>query len=165
MRKILAKLTGKDWTALGGLTAACLGLAVYGIACTRDALDLWYPSLQKPAWAPPIWLLGAVWMLMFATLATAAGQVWRSAPGDELPGPVALFVVELALHAAWLWLFFDRQLPGIAFIELIVLWLVGLAMAGSFARRSKLAAFLVAPHLAWVAYIGAINFAIWSSNG
>ena len=50
------------------------------------------------------------------------------------------------------------------FFWLIAYWLLILGTALSFARRSRAAGWLMAPYLAWVAFAGYLNFAVWQLN-
>lgn len=46
----------------------------------------------------------------------------------------------------------------------MVLWVLILAMAGSFASVSRLAGRLQIPYLLWVAFAGYLNAAVWVLN-
>ncbi len=71
---------------------------------------------------------------------------------------------QLVLNAAWSGLFFAMQSPGIAFAEIIVLWVAIAATLVSFGRVSLGAAYLLVPYLIWVTYAGALNGVIWTMN-
>jgi len=49
-------------------------------------------------------------------------------------------------------------------LEIVVLWAAIAATMIAFSRRSKLAAWLFAPYLAWVSFAAALNFAVWRLN-
>jgi tryptophan-rich sensory protein len=53
---------------------------------------------------------------------------------------------------------------GLAFAEIIILWLVLAATMRSFWRARKPAGVLLAPYLAWVSFAAALNFTIWQMN-
>jgi tryptophan-rich sensory protein len=91
-----------------------------GSLATTSNIPNWYAGLAKPSWTPPSWIFGPVWTLLYISMATAAWLVWRQ--GGLCQWPVALFAVQLALNAAWSWLFFGYHAPGTAFIEIIVLF-------------------------------------------
>ena len=48
--------------------------------------------------------LGWLWLDAAAGLVVAAWLVWRETDWDGFTGPLALFVVQLVLNAAWSWL-------------------------------------------------------------
>jgi benzodiazapine receptor len=53
---------------------------------------------------------------------------------------------------------------GLAFAEIIMLWLVLAATLGLFWRVRKAASALLMPYLAWVSFAAALNFTIWRLN-
>ena len=118
----------------------------------------WYASLQKPAWNPPSWLFGPVWTALYLGMAVAAWRVWsvgRAGPA------LALHVLQLALNAAWSWLFFGLHRPDLAFAEILVLWVAILATTVAFFRKDSLAGWLLVPYLAWVGFAAFLNFTLW----
>jgi len=64
----------------------------------------------------------------------------------------------------WSLLFFNRQAFGLAFIWLVLLWVLVLAMILSFAKTDRRAALLQIPYLLWVTFAGYLNFAVWQLN-
>jgi tryptophan-rich sensory protein len=78
--------------------------------------------------------------------------------------PLALFGVQLALNAAWSWLFFGFHLPGAAFAEIVALLAAILATTIAFWPKSLAAGILMVPYLAWVAFASVLNFTIWRLN-
>ena len=65
---------------------------------------------------------------------------------------------------AWSWLFFGLRSPGLAAVEVLVLWLAIAATAAAFLRHSRLAAALLVPYLAWTSYAAALNWVIFWIN-
>ena len=97
--------------------------------------------------------------------AAAAGWlVWRASGIQGAGAFLTVYAVQLALNAAWTPLFFGAGLYGAALID-IVLLAVAVAVTIVLAwRHSRTAALLLAPYLAWVAFAGALNAAIWAAN-
>ena len=133
---------------------------------TARSVAEWYPALAKPAWTPPNAVFAPVWTALYFLMALVAWLVWRKAGGLAAARlPLALFAVQLALNAAWSILFFGLRMPGLAFGELVLLWLAIVATLAAFWRVLPAAGLLLAPYLAWVTFAGALNFAIWRLNG
>ena len=124
----------------------------------------WYASLKKPSWNPPGWIFGPVWTALYAMMAVAAWLVWRRGGFAAQRGPLMLFLTQLALNAAWTPLFFGLRRPGVAFAEILLLWLAIAWTIGIFWRVHRVAAWLLAPYLAWVSFAAALNFALWRLN-
>ena len=78
--------------------------------------------------------------------------------------PLALFAIQLALNSLWSVLFFGLQRPGVAAIEIILLWAAILATLIMFWHRSRWAGLLLVPYLTWVSFAVMLNWAIWRMN-
>ena len=122
----------------------------------------WYERLRKPFWRPPNWLFPPAWALLYAMMAAAAWLVWRE---QGLGAALIPWFVQLGFNFAWSWVFFGLRRPGWAFAELCLLWLAIAVTILAFAPVSALAAWLLAPYLAWVTFAGALNLSIWRLNG
>ena len=152
----------RPWPALAGFMLLCVvGGAASGLATPPDD---WYWKLAKPSWTPPPWLFGPVWTLLYLMLGVSAWLLWRRRrmPGGRLA--IGLFFAQLALNFAWTPLFFGLHAPGIAFAEIVALWvaIVGTVVTGW--RVHRVAAALMLPYLAWVSFASALNLAIWRLN-
>ena len=125
--------------ALGFLfwTALCFGVAGAGGAITATSVQTWYQTLEKPSWTPPDWVFGPVWTVLYLLMALAAFLVWR--PGGWKPAKAALgcFVIQLALNLGWSVLFFGLRSPGLAFLDVVILWLFIMATLLLFQRHPR----------------------------
>ncbi len=124
----------------------------------------WYLSLAKPSWTPPGWIFGPVWTLLYILMGISAWLVWKEAGIWSAKLPLALFIMQLVLNALWSWLFFGLNKPGLALIDIVVLWTGILAVMLLFWQIRPLAGALFAPYLAWVTFAAALNLAIWLMN-
>jgi tryptophan-rich sensory protein len=97
-------------------------------------------------------------------MAVAAWLVWRRGGFAAQGGALGLFVLQLILNAVWTPLFFGLHLPGMAFAEIIMLWLAIALTIAAFYPVSRPAAWLLAPYLAWVSFAAVLNFTIWRLN-
>ena len=147
--------------ALVGWLALCFGAASLGAVFMPGE---WYAALQKPSWNPPGWIFGPVWSALYAMMAVAAWLVWRRGGFATQRRPLALFLGQLTLNAAWTPLFFGLHRPGIAFAEIILLWLAIAATLVVFRPVNRVAAWLLAPYLAWVGFAAVLNFTLWRLN-
>ena len=132
------------------LIAVCFAAAGIGGAVTSPQIENWYPTLAKPSWNPPNWIFGPVWSVLYFCMAVAAWLVWRQNGVLAARGPLALFGIQLALNTLWSCLFFGLHGPGLAFLEVILLWATIAATTAAFWRRSIAAGLLFVPYLAWV---------------
>lgn len=142
----------------------CFGLpfvaaAVGGIA-SANAPEA-YSQLQQPAWAPPSWLFGPVWTLLYLMMGAAAYLVWRRAGWN---GALIFFFVHLLFNALWSWLFFAWSLGMWSVADIVVLWLMIAALIAMFGKIDRRAAALLVPYLLWVTYATALNVTLWQRN-
>lgn len=151
----------KKWLALAGFIGICLLVGALGGLATAKSVVEWYPTLNKPSWTPPSWVFGPVWTLLYIMMGIAAWLVWRK--GDA-KGALILFFGQLLFNLAWSVLFFGARSPVLGLVDIAFLWLAVAATIFAFALKSRPAAFLLVPYLAWVSFASALNLAIVMLN-
>jgi tryptophan-rich sensory protein len=151
----------RDILGLTGFVILCFGVSALGGRATVVALADWYPALRKPPWTPPGWVFGPVWTLLYPMVAVAGWLAWRE--GRARLGPL-VYLLQLALNAAWPWLFFAERRLDLAFACILALSAAILATVVAFWRASPGAAILMLPYLGWVVFAAALNHAIWRLN-
>lgn len=124
----------------------------------------WYADLTRPSFAPPNWVFGPVWTVLYVAMAIAAWLVWREAGLRKGRVAFTLFGIQLLLNAAWSILFFGLHSLGAALIDLSLLWLAIAATIFAFSRHSKTSALLLVPYLGWVTFAGWLNYGFWTLN-
>jgi translocator protein len=154
---------GGSWIGLLlSLGVTALAAAIGGIVSARAAG--FYGALVKPGWAPPAGIFGPVWTVLYILMALAAWLVWRTADPGAAKGPLALYLVQLALNALWTWFFFRWRLGGWALLEIALLWVTLLLTLVGFWRVRPLAGAMLLPYLAWVTFAMALTAAVWRRN-
>ena len=143
------------------ITLAAGGLASF---LTARGVREWYPSLRKPKGTPPNWVFGPVWTTLYVLMAIAAWLIWRDYGWRGGRSSLFIFFAQLGLNMAWSGIFFGARLPGVAFAEIVILWLAILFNIVIFHWLTPLAALLLLPYLLWVTYAGYLNFGIWCLN-
>ena len=143
--------------------AISLGVGALAGFLTKDSLANVYPLLEKSSLTPPGWVFPIVWMVLYLLMGIGMALV-EARGGPERSRALSLFGIQLALNFGWSLLFFNSGAYLSALLCLIVLWVMILAMAGSFASVSRLAARLQIPYLLWVAFAGYLNAAVWVLN-
>jgi benzodiazapine receptor len=152
-----------DVAAFVGWLAICFVAATLGGVASASA-PAFYRELVRPAWAPPGWVFGPVWTVLYLLMGVAAWLVWRERRFGGARTALGLFLVQLVANALWSWLFFAWQLGALATLEILVLWGLILATTVAFWRVRPLAGALLLPYLAWVSFASALCFAIWRAN-
>ena len=142
----------------------CLGVAGLGGLVTDPRVFDWYAQLAKPKWTPPDWVFGPVWTVLYICMAVSVWLIWRQGGSATAKVPMALFVAQLVLNSLWSILFFGFQQPGIAAIEIVLMWAAILTTIVAFWNRSTSASLLLVPYLAWVTFAVLLNWTIWQMN-
>lgn len=153
----------QQFTGLIGWFLVSFAISAVGAIASINA-GSFYAELVRPEWAPPGWLFGPVWTLLFALMAIAAWLVWRNGGFRVHPIALSLFLVQLVFNALWSWLFFAWRLGGPAFMDILLLWALILATLVAFWRVQRLAGILLLPYLFWVSFAAFLNYAIWQRN-
>ena len=79
-------------------------------------------------------------------------------------GAAAAYATQLALNLAWSFVFFAGRMIGAALAEIVLLLAAIAITAALFRRIDRVAAWLLAPYGAWVAFPAVLNCALWRLN-
>ena len=145
---------------------AVASASVVGQLATYPNLAPWHAGLVKPSFNPPNWIFGPVWTTLYVLMAFA---VWRILRLPEASAArrlaLTLFFIQLALNAAWSWMFFGANNPLLGVFNIVPQFLVILATVVAFHRLDRFAAWCLMPLAAWVGFASVLNIAIWRLNG
>ncbi|MFG6460274.1 TspO/MBR family protein [Roseateles sp. DXS20W] len=151
------------------LIGLVLWLAVTFVAAAAGAIasmdaPAFYAQLDKPGWAPPAWLFGPVWTVLYLLMGVAAWLVWRERPSQRADGALGLYLLQLGLNALWSWLFFGWRQGALAMVDVVLLLALVAITAAAFWRIRPLAGGLLLPYLAWVGFASVLTWAVWQRN-
>lgn len=138
----------------------CLGVSALGAQFRPGE---WYQQLLKSPLTPPNWVFAPVWAALYLAMAVAAWLVWQSAPKSRIV-PLSLFGLQLFFNAIWSWLFFGLHEPGLALVDIILVWCAIMGTAVAFWKVNTIAGILFLPYIAWVSFAAYLNFEIWRLN-
>lgn len=131
---------------------------------TRNSLQDWYTTLNKPVFNPPGWLFAPVWTLLYILMGVAFYLVWINNFGEKRETTVGIYTLQLVLNLLWSVFFFGLKNPLLALVEIVILWVLILANIIVFSRVFKTAGRLLIPYLLWVSFAIVLNFAIFLLN-
>jgi len=152
------------WISLLGWMVLCFAVGGVAGASTAGDVDGWYRTLARPSFAPPNWVFGPVWTLLYAAMAVAVWRVGLAVPSPMRNWALALFLAQLAVNFAWPWIFFRFHALGAGLVEIVLMWILIAVTIWLFSRVSPLAAWLMTPYLAWVTFATALNAGFWRLN-
>jgi translocator protein len=112
----------------------------------------WYLQLIKPSWAPPSWLFGPVWTVLYVMIAISFGTVFYKTITKKIPRIIVLpFVLNLVFNFAFTPLQFGLQNNLLASLDiLLVLGTLIWAIVAIY------------PYVKWIAY-AQVSYLLWVS--
>lgn len=114
-----------------------------------------YSQLIKPTWAPPSWLFGPVWTVLYAIIIVSFGTVFYKAFTGKLAWVVALpFVLNLVFNLLFTPIQFGLKNNLLASIDILLV--VGTLIWAFYAI------WYFAPNLRWVIYVN-IPYLLWGT--
>lgn len=148
------------------IACIALPLAVGSISgfATMDGMRGWYDTLNAPTFRPPSWVFGPVWTTLYVLMGISLYRLLNAPPAEERTKAFLVFMLQLTLNFAWSFLFFMFHWLGIAFIEIVAMWLSILWMIRSLKKVDTTAAYLQIPYLLWVSFASILNGAYWWLN-
>jgi len=145
--------------------ALCLAVGVLGSVVTRPEIPGWYATLAKPFWTPPPAIFPVAWTTLYLLMAVALWRLWDRVPASPMRmKAIGLFALQLALNAVWSPIFFKWHNPAAALVVIGLLVLVIAMLIARSARLDRIAAWLLAPYLAWVCFATTLNAAVVAMN-
>ena len=147
---------------LPSLLLFTLSVALVAAFAAQFEPGAWYSQLQKPDWNPPNWVFGPVWTLLYIGIAAAGWLVWRET--RRVQPVLQLWGLQLIANGVWSWLFFGLHEPGVALVDIAVLFCLIVSFIIVSRRYSVAASWLFVPYAIWVGFAAALNASIWSAN-
>ena len=144
---------------------ACQGAGGIGAIFTRNAISTWYADLKKPAFTPPNYVFGPVWITLYLLMGIAVFMVWREGLTEEgVKIAFIIFWVQLVLNVLWSVIFFGLKSPLGGMVLILLLWIAILVNIIKFFGVSPVAGGLLIPYIVWVSIAANLNVRIWILN-
>lgn len=144
-----------------GITEAVGGLSGW---LTRNGNKLYEQTAIKPKLSPPGIVFPIVWGILYALMGFGAARIYLSAPSPLRSRGLNLYVAQLVVNFFWSLIFFNAQAYGFAFLWLVLLWVLVLAMILTFRKTDPLAGLLQIPYLLWITFAAYLNWGTWQLN-
>ena len=137
----------------------CQSAGLIGSVFTFQALQDWYPLLNKPFFTPPSFIFGPVWIILYLLMGISLFLAWNNKKIK-----LNWFWTQLGLNIIWSAVFFGLQNPALGFIVIISLIFTIIKTIKVFGKHDKLASYLLYPYLAWISFATILNFSIMILN-
>lgn len=125
----------------------------------------WYAQLTKPTWAPPSWLFGPVWTVLYAIIAISYGYVAYLFINHRIGFMVVLpFILNLIFNAVYSPIQFGLRNNVLASIDiLLVLGTLIWALIAIY-PHAKWVSLVNIPYLLWVSFATVLQLTITFLN-
>ena len=161
----MSRFADSPWVLPAAIAAVAASFTA-AVGATITDIGPWYQALAQPDWAPPNWLFGPAWTLIFMLCTFSGTTAWLAARSTAaFEAIIGLFALNGILNLLWSFLFFRLHRPDYAGLEVGILWSSIAALIVVLWRISRPAALLLLPYLAWVSFAGLLNRAIVELNG
>lgn len=146
------------------LIVSILGCELIGLLAaplTVSAIPTWYASLNKPSFAPPNWVFGPAWTLLYLLMGISFYFIWKQGFKKKTAKTAGkIFALQLGLNFLWTPLFFGLRSPILGLIDIVILLVaIGITIQ-KFYPLSRLAAYFLLPYFLWVSFATVLNAAI-----
>lgn len=112
-----------------------------------------YTHLKQPALAPPSWIFGVVWPILYALMGIAAYRIIAHPfHSKEKSVALAVYTLQLLINFSWSIVFFRFGFFWGAVATIIFLDLLVLATHNLFIKIDRLAGYLLIPYLLWLLF-------------
>ena len=143
----------------------CHAAGIIGSTFTIKAIPTWYVSLDKPAFNPPNWIFGPVWLTLYTMMGISLYLVWRSKNSSAgFRTALLVFAIQLLLNAAWTPVFFGARMLFAGLLIIVLLWCSIIATIIAFFPVNRTSSILLVPYLLWVSFATILNYSLWSLN-
>lgn len=126
---------------------------------------IWYQTLIKPTWAPPSWIFGPVWSVLYVIIAASFGYVAYLYFKGAIPFAVLLpFILNLIFNAAFTPLQFGLKNNLLATIDIVLV--LGTLVWALYAIYTYVpwVTYVNIPYLAWVTFASVLQITITYLN-
>lgn len=153
-----------NWKNLLISIAISVGTGILAAVLTRDSMNM-YMAFVKPPLSPPAWLFPVVWTILYVLMGISAYLIYEAkGVENQKDKALSIYIFQLFFNFLWSIIFFNFKNYLLAFVVIVVLWLLILEMIGSFKCINKLASRLQIPYLIWVTFASYLNLAIYFLN-
>ncbi|MFZ2832251.1 MAG: TspO/MBR family protein [Minisyncoccia bacterium] len=125
----------------------------------------WYSQLLKPTWAPPSWIFGPVWTVLYIGIAISFGKVFLMAWEKQIGLIVALpFLLNIVFNVAFTPLQFGLKNNLFAAIDIILVLTTLIWAIIAIYTHAKWIAYMQIPYLLWVSFATVLQITITYLN-
>ncbi|MDO8664236.1 MAG: TspO/MBR family protein [Candidatus Liptonbacteria bacterium] len=125
----------------------------------------WYSQLIKPSWAPPAWLFGPVWTVLYILIAISFGRVFLMAWQRQIAFMVALpFILNLIFNFAFTTIQFGLKNNLLAGVDILLVLATLIWAMKAIYPYARWITYINIPYLLWVSFATVLQLTITYLN-
>lgn len=124
-----------------------------------------YVTYLLPSWAPPSWLFGPVWTILYIIIAISYSQVVIQVVQKKLPAWILIpFAINLISNFLFTYLWFSKASLLGGLIDILIVFVTILITIALMRSRIRRIAYAQLPYLAWVTFASILATWIYIHN-
>lgn len=141
----------------------CIGVGFTASHFQADAIQTWYPSLEKPSLTPPNWVFPVVWSILYVMMGLSIGFILISNTKRRWFF-INLFILQLLFNFTWSITFFYIKDPLSGFINILILDVLVIFYVIESYPVVRRASLLFMPYALWILFATYLNGYIMVHN-
>ena len=125
----------------------------------------WYSTIIRPSWAPPAWIFGPVWSILYALIAISFGKVLLMFINKEIKFKVLLpFILNLIFNFSFSYFQFTLQNNLLSSIDILLILGTIIWLMIAIYPYKKWVTYFQIPYLLWVSFATVLQLTITFLN-
>lgn len=125
----------------------------------------WYQQLIKPTWAPPSWIFGPVWTVLYIIIAVSFGSVFVMLFQRKIAWFIALpFILNLVFNASFTPIQFGLRNNLLAAVDILLVFITLIWAMIAIYPHARWIAYAQIPYLLWVAFATVLQLTVTYLN-
>ena len=125
----------------------------------------WYSTIIRPEWAPPAWLFGPVWSILYTLILISFGKALVMFISKKIPFKVLLpFLLNLVFNFAFTPIQFGLQNNLLASIDIVLVLITIIWLMIAIYPHKKWITYIQIPYLIWVSFATVLQITITILN-
>ena len=121
----------------------------------------WHSQLDKPFFAPPAWLFGPVWTVLYVVIAVSFGWVLVQYLRRHMAFALLLpFILNIVFNAAYTPIQFGLRNNLLASVDIVLVLATLLWAMAAVWRRARWVAWVNVPYLLWVMFATVLQLSV-----
>lgn len=150
------------------IIAILIPLLVGGLSAflTKDAMVM-FDAIKKPPLSPPGIVFPIVWSILYVLMGVARYSLYnldeQKLSEEQIKFrnyTLVIYDIQLFFNFFWSIIFFKFSMYKVAFLWLIILWVLVFIFIKNALKLNKISAYLMIPYLLWITFAGYLNVAI-----